>query len=100
MGRYKVRILPAAQEDMAEIVDYLNTLSPQSALRYYDMLVEKIESLSNMPERCAMARDAQLHLRGYRFMVVGNYLVFFLIVGETVQVRRILYGRRQYESLL
>jgi toxin ParE1/3/4 len=100
MGRYKVKILPAAQEDMAEIVDYLNTLSPQAALRYYDLLVERIESLQDMPERCALARDTQLRLRGYRFMAVENYLVFFVIIGDTVQIRRILYERRQYDNLL
>lgn len=100
MGEYKVKILPAAQEDMAEIVEYLNTLSPQAALRYYNLLVEKIKSLSDMPERCLKPRDAQLRLRDYRFLTIENYLVFFVIIGDTVQIRRILYGRRQYESLL
>jgi toxin ParE1/3/4 len=100
MGRYKVKVLTPAQEDMAEIVDYLNTLSPQAALRYYDLLVEKIESLSDMPERCPRARDTQLCLRGYHYLVVENYLVFFIIAGDTVQIHRILYGRRQYETLL
>lgn len=100
MERYKVRILPAAQEDMAEIVEYLNTLSPQAALRYYDLLVERIESLSDMPERCPKTRDAQLLLRGFHYLVVENYLVFFIITGDIVQVHRILYGRRQYENLL
>jgi toxin ParE1/3/4 len=100
MGRYSVKILPAAQADLDGIIDYLNTLSPQAAFRYYDLLAEKISSLSDMPERCPMARDTQLRLRGYRFLPVENYLVFFVITGETVQIRRILYGRRQYESLL
>lgn len=85
---------------MAEIVDYLNTLSSQAALRYYDLLTEKITSLSSMPERCPLVRDVQLRLRGYRFLVVENYLVFFVIIDTVVQVRRILYCRRQYESFL
>jgi plasmid stabilization system protein ParE len=100
MGQYKVVILRPAQEDIADIIGYLNTLSPQAALRYYDLLVEKIDSLSNMPERCPLARDTQLRLRVYRFLLVEDYLVFFVIIGNTVRIRRILYGRRQYESLL
>jgi plasmid stabilization system protein ParE len=51
MGQYKVRILPAAKEDMTDIVDYPNTLSPEAAFRYYDLLTKKISSLSDMPER-------------------------------------------------
>jgi plasmid stabilization system protein ParE len=100
MGRFNVSILPKAQEDMAGIVDYLNTLSPQAALQYYDLLTAKIAGLSEMPERCAAVRDTQLRLRGYRFLVVENYIVFFVVQGELVQVRRILYNRRQYENLL
>lgn len=76
MGEYKVKILPAAQEDMAEIVEYLNTLSPQATLRYYNLLVEKIKSLSDMPERCLKPRDAQLRLRDYRFLTIKTTLCF------------------------
>ena len=100
MGQYKVKILPVAEEDMSDIVDYLNTLSPEAAFRYYDLLTERISSLSDMPERCALARDSQLRLRGYRVLIVGQYLVFFVIIGDTVQVRRIIYSRRQYEALI
>jgi plasmid stabilization system protein ParE len=100
MARYKVKILPKAREDMLAITDYLNTLSPQAALRYYDLLVDKINGLSEMPERCAKVRDAQLGLRGYRFLIAGSYTVFFVVVGDIVQIRRILYNKRQYEGLL
>ncbi|MBS3886846.1 MAG: type II toxin-antitoxin system RelE/ParE family toxin [Firmicutes bacterium] len=100
MEQYKVIILAKAQEDMDEIVDYLNTLSPQAALRYYDLLVKKINSLSEMPKRCPLARDTQLRLRGYHYLVVESYIVFFVIIGDLVQIRRILFGRQQYESLL
>ncbi|MDR1247651.1 MAG: type II toxin-antitoxin system RelE/ParE family toxin [Clostridiales Family XIII bacterium] len=100
MARFKVKILRKVQEDLIDTVEYLNTLSPQAALRYYDLLTEKISGLSEMPERCASVRDEQLRLRGYRFMIVENYTVFFVIENDTVQIRRILHYRRQYEHLL
>jgi plasmid stabilization system protein ParE len=100
MGQYRVVIHRPAQDDISEIIGYLNTLSPQAALRYYDLLIERISSLTEMPERCPLARDMQLRLRGYRFLLVEDYLVFFVLVGSTVQIRRILFGRRQYEGLL
>ena len=42
MDVYKVKIYPTAKQDLREIIDYLNTLSEQAALRYYDLLIEKI----------------------------------------------------------
>ena len=100
MESYRVRIYPAAKRDLLEIIDYLNTLSQDTALRYYDLLTEQIASLAHMPERCPKPKDLALAAKGYRYLIVKDYLVFYLISGDTVQIRRILYGRRDYLSLL
>ena len=100
MDVYKVKIYPTAKRDLLEIIDYLNTLSPEAALRYYDLLTEEIASLATMPERCPHPKDLALVAKGYRYLVVKNYLVFYVVSGDTVQIRRILYGRRDYLSLL
>ena len=100
MGKYKIRIYSNAKMDLKDIVSYLNALSPQSALRYYDLIVEKIGSLAEMPERCPFIRDVVLKAKGYRYLIVENYLVFFVVKADTVQIRRIIFGRRNYEWLL
>lgn len=100
MERYKVKIYPSAQRDLRDIVDYLNTLSPSAALRYYDKLTQEIASLSTMPERCPRPRNLALAAKGYRYLIVENYLIFYVVSGGTVQIRRILYGRRDYRALL
>jgi len=100
MEPYNVKIFPTAQNDLKNIVDYLNTPSPIAAVRYYDLIVEKIGTLQTMPERCTLAKDVQLRLRRYRFLTIENYIVFFVVNGNIVEIRRILYAKRQYEELL
>ena len=100
METYKVKIYPTAKQDLLEVIDYLNTLSADVALRYYDKLTEEIASLSKMPERCPHPKDLALAAKGYRYLIVEKYLVFYVVAGDTVQVRRILYGRRDYQALL
>ena len=100
MENYKIKIFPRAKQDMEEVIDYLHTLSPDVALKYYDLLVEEIAGLSQMPERCPRPKDLALAARGYRYLIVKNYLVFYVIAGDTVQIRRILYARRNYKGLL
>ena len=100
METYKIKIYPAAKQDLIEIVDYLNTLSPQAALQYYDLLIAGISSLSQMPGRCPHPKDLALAAKGYRYLMVKNYLVFYVVSEGTVQIRRILYARRDYQSLL
>ncbi len=100
MKRYSVRIFSEAENDLNEIVDYLSTLSEQAALKYFDLIISKIETLAVMPERCPFIKDTQLRLRGYRFLRINNYLVFFIVKQNVVEIRRILYAKRQYEGLL
>lgn len=100
METYKIKIFPTAKQDLEEVIGYLNTLSPDVASKYYDLLVEEIASLSKMPERCPKPKDLALAAKGYRYLIVKNYLVFYVIIGDTVQIRRILYARRDYSALL
>ena len=100
METYKIKIFPTAKQDLEEVIGYLNTLSPDAASKYYDLLVEEIVSLSKMPERCPKPKDLALAVKGYRYLIVKNYLVFYAIIGDTVQIRRILYARRDYSALL
>ena len=41
-----------------------------------------------------------LAAKGYRYLIVENYLVFYVVAGDTVQIRRILYAKRNYRSIL
>ena len=101
MGQnYKVKLYPTAEQDLVDIVNDLKSLSEESARHYYKMLLEQITSLCSMPERCARPRDLVLAAKGYRYLIVKKYLVFFTVVGDTVQIHRILYGRSDYRSIL
>lgn len=100
MDKYKIKIYATAKRDLQDIVDYLNTLQSDAAIKYYDFIIEKIGSLELMAERCPYVRNTVLKAKGYRYLIVKQYLVFYVIKGNTVQIRRILYGKRNYETLL
>ena len=101
MGQnYKVKLYPTAEQDLLDIINDLNTLSSEVALQYYDLLTEQIASLSSMPERFARSRDLILAAKGYRYLILKKYLVFFIVAEDTVQIHRILYGRSDYRSIL
>lgn len=100
MEKYRLLLFPSAKQDLQDIVDYVNELSPDAALKLYDEIVEGIGSLSQMPERCPLMKSPVLRAKGYRTLIVHNYLVFYVVNGQQVEIRRILYGRRRYEFLL
>ena len=100
MKEFNVRILPAAQNDFLDIEDYLNTLSVEAAAQYYGLIMEKMGALATTPDCYPLVRDAQLRLRGYRTLQIEDYIVFYIIHGSNVEIRRILYARRQFERLI
>ena len=99
MEGYSIVIMPPAQLDALDIVDHLNTLTPEAAVSYYDLFVEKITMLSTTPEMCAPVRDTQLRLREYRALIIDDYIIFYVFKGKTVELRRILYAKRHYDQL-
>jgi len=99
MDEYNVKILSPAQLDILDLVDNLNTMPPETAIQYYDQLTEQIGALTKSPESYPLARDTQFRLRGYRTMQFNDYTVFFAIRGRNVEIRRVLYSKKQYERL-
>lgn len=57
--------------------------------------------LRYFPYSCSFVLDEPLKNKGYRKLIVDNYIAFYL-VNETekqVVVMRILYGAQNYENL-
>ena len=99
MEEYNITIMSPAQVDFLDIVEHLNTMPPETAAHNYEQIVSKIKTLAAAPEYNPLAKDAQLRLRGYRTTTANDYTVFYVIKNKAVELRRILYSRRQYECL-
>jgi len=94
----KLIISTAARADLAAIEDYIAVDNPTRAASFVDELVDRCEDLKMQPKRFALVapfRRAGIRRRPYR-----DYLIFYRIVGDTVEVLRIIYGARQWELLL
>jgi len=99
MEEYNVIIYPTAQNDVQTIVEHLNNLPPEEAEPYFNMLISSAEILKKTPVKCPLAKDSQLRLRAYRTLIAEDYMFLFVVSGKTVEIRRILYAKRQYERL-
>ncbi len=97
---YKIEYLPIAENDLTEIIDYIKIRSPKKALEYLDIFDEKISKLEQFPEIGKLPKDIRLKKLGYRIIIIDNYLVFYVIKENVIEIRRILHGMRKYELLL
>ena len=94
----KVIVSRLARNDLLHIRDYIRDelSNPDAALRIMAQLKQAMESLRAMPER-GKPLDAILSVHTeYRFLVCGNYRVFYLCDGQQVEVVRVLHTLQDF----
>jgi len=93
----KINIAPDAKEDLQDIKKYIaEKLNSPAAVNTVTKITKAIRWLANYPNSGKPLITDKEITRNYRFLVCGNYLVFYQIKSEIVQILRILYGKKNY----
>ena len=98
----KIRVTPAALNDLKEIRSYIeNDLSnPIAANNVIKRIIDDYSCLEISPLMGPSLSTKVPFDTDYRFIVSGNYLVFYKADNEYVSIYRILYGRRDYLKII
>lgn len=94
MRTYSISIKPTAEQDLEKRFLQIREDSPDNALRWYTNLIEAIEALSLMAERCPIAPEDTDIQSGIRHLIVGNYRVLYQIIGDEVAVLHIRHSAK------
>ena len=92
--------LSPAERDLKDLFDYICRDSPSRATQFLDKIDRTISRLSRFPLSGVIPRDKLLQRKGYRVLVVVDYLIFYRFEKKSVVIYRILHGKRRYEFLL
>ncbi|HBF39052.1 MAG TPA: type II toxin-antitoxin system mRNA interferase toxin, RelE/StbE family [Firmicutes bacterium] len=98
--KYEVRYLPAAEQDLTDILNYIRQDNPAAAYKLIQEIDEVVSGLEQFPNMGAIPKDLRLKSLNYRMLVIDNYLVFYCLKGPIVEVRRIIHGKRKYAFIL
>ncbi|WP_407310366.1 type II toxin-antitoxin system RelE/ParE family toxin [Desulfosporosinus sp. SB140] len=98
-NKFRIEYLPIAEKDLTEILEYIQIDNPTVALRLLDDIDKTISKLVYFPYMGHVPKDQRLIQLNYRMLVVENYLVFYVILDDIVEIRRILHGKRKYDFL-
>ena len=96
---YKIHYIPIAEDDLDSIIDYVLEDDPRNALVLLEKFNVAISKLSDFPYLGSIPRDEQIARMNYRILIVESYLVFYVLINDTIEIRRILNGRRKYDFL-
>lgn len=98
--KYRVQYLPVAQQDLINILEYISKDNPPAALKPIDEIDEEVSKLEDFPLMGVTPKDLRLKSLNYKMLIVDNYLVFYVIKDDIVEIRRIIHGTRKYNFLV
>ena len=103
-NRYTIRLTPIADQDIEEISDYIayELNNEIAAVDFLEKLEYQILRLEEFPFSCEVVTEKLLRLKGYRKLLVNNYIVFYIVDEQKreVDIVRVLYAMRAYKDLL
>ena len=97
----KVILSAAAKADLQETRRYISSVltNPSASKQTLKRITTQLHTLEQFPES-----GTPILIPGspvaYRYLVCGSYMAFYHIHDEEVIVDRVLYGRRDYLSIL
>jgi len=102
--KYSLRFVPKAYDDLEQIFRYISEtlFAETAAINLLDDIETSIMHLCSFPLSGSPVLDEPLRIKGYRRIIVDNYMVFYLVnePEKQVVIMRILYGAQNYRDIL
>jgi len=94
----RVVVTAKAKADLLAIRSFIEAHKPERAVSFTEELLDRSEALADNPRAYLLV--ARYERFGIRRCVHGNYLIFYRLQQELIEVIRILQGARDMEALL
>jgi toxin ParE1/3/4 len=94
----KVVISEAAYAELLQIGRWIKLDNPSRAERFVSEIYDRCQSLRDMPR--AFPLVPRWEEQGIRRRPYGDYLIFYRITGDVIDVLHIMHGARDYEAIL
>lgn len=94
----KVVIAAAAKADLIAISDFIALNNPERAITFVEELLDRCYALAYMPRAYPLVPRYETF--GIRRIVYRDYLIFYRVREELIEVVRIIHGAQDYEALL
>lgn len=100
--KYYIEYSEESKQDLIEIKKYIknNLQEPQTAENLINKIRREINNLKSNPNIHAIIDDDIIINLEIRKLIIDNYIVFYRIKNENIQIVRIMYGRRNWIDLL
>lgn len=100
--KYNIKYLPLFYDDLDKITDYIRyeLANEIAADNFVNELEKEIHQRAYNPDSYEKYLSIKERKNTYYKIYVRNYTVFYTVKDNIMEVRRILYSRRNFDNLL
>lgn len=93
---HKIVYLPLAENDLTEALDYIATVpdAPKAARDLLNEFDKTVQRIAEYPYACELYRTDRPMRDEIRKAAVKNYVLYYAVYQDRVEIRRFLHGRR------
>ena len=99
---YRLTFLPLFEDDLNEIVDYITfeLKNPEAANRLVDAVEAALMKRLDNPIAFAPYQSMKERTHRYYRINVHNYCIFYVVIEDVMEVRRIIYKKRNIDNII
>ena len=100
--KYSLRYLPLFEYDLATVRRYIecDLHNPSAALRLITDTENAINKRLANPLSFKPLRSTRNRKHPYYPIYIRNYMVLYVVIGDVMEVRRFVYGKRDLSKLI
>lgn len=100
--KYTITYLPLFYKDMDKITKYIakrlkNRIAADNLI---NEVIQKIEKRAYNPNGYEKYSSSTIRKNTYYRLYIKNYIVFYIVKNNIMEVRRILYNKRNFNNLI
>ena len=101
-NKYTIKYSSTFISQFNSILNYFvhNLKNRIAAENFYDEVIKEIEKRSKNPEGFEKYISTKKRKNTYYRIYVKNYTIFYIVKENFMEVRRILYSRRNFDKLV
>ena len=99
---FSIRVLPTYEADLEAVTSYIrDVLNNRTAAEKLAQEIERsIRKRSEHPFLVQPYKTKRKRRNTYYPIYVGNYTIFYVVVDNIMEVRRLIYSKRDIEHIL
>lgn len=99
---YKIEVTSEARSDLRQIREYISVEldNEKAASKTIGNIIKQIRLLIDFPQIGAPLNSRTAEKSDYRYLVCGNYNVFYRVEDQTVRIVRVLNAKRNFMAVL